>query len=87
MERLLQFPNLSSEEQQEILDGPGLTPPKGVTPNLNDPENHNGVAIAVSVVCICLVTTTILIRIYSRLFIVKKWNFEDCMLSIISRPL
>ncbi|KAI1639272.1 hypothetical protein F4809DRAFT_657787 [Biscogniauxia mediterranea] len=79
MEVLLQFPNLSPEKQQAILDGPGMAPPEGVVPNLADPENSNGLAIAVSVVSISLVTFAILCRAYSRLFFVKKVRLEDCL--------
>ena len=79
MEDLHRFPDLSPAEQQAILDGPALTPPQGGSPNLDNPTNRNGTAIAVSVVCLFLLVLSVLIRTYSRLFLVRKWRIEDCM--------
>jgi hypothetical protein len=78
MDLLYNFPNLSPEAQQAILDGPGMEPPEGVTPDFSKPENRPAVAIAVASVCITLVTLSVILRAYSRIIIVKKMRLEDC---------
>ncbi|KAI1129109.1 hypothetical protein F5Y10DRAFT_159979 [Nemania abortiva] len=77
MVSILDFPNLSPAEQEAILNGPGMVPPEGVTPDFSRPGNRPDVAIAVSVVCLTLVTLVVSIRAYSRLFIVKSMRLED----------
>ena len=72
------FLNLPPAVQQVILDGPGMLPPTGVTPNFVNPPNHNRAAIAVAVVCLVFVSAATLSRIYSRVFITKKVELQDC---------
>ncbi|KAI1088163.1 hypothetical protein F5B19DRAFT_26596 [Rostrohypoxylon terebratum] len=72
------FPNLPSSVQQQILDGPALAPPSGVKPNFIDPPNRNYEAIAVVVVCLFLSTIAAVGRAYSRTFVTKKVELQDC---------
>lgn len=78
MDLIYDFPNLSTAVQQQILDGPAMEPPEGVTPDFSKPESRRVVAIAVSAVCLTLVVISSAIRLYSRLVIVKKMRLEDC---------
>ncbi|KAI1156218.1 hypothetical protein F4825DRAFT_459217 [Nemania diffusa] len=77
MDLIYDFPNLSTAVQQQILDGPAMEPPEGVTPDFSKPESRRVVAIAVSAVCLTLVVISSAIRLYSRLVIVKKMRLED----------
>lgn len=72
------FPNYPPDVQQEILNGAALTPPVGQISNFDDPPNHNTEALAVAVICISLAMMAGLLRVYSRLFVVKKVHLEDC---------
>ena len=57
---------------------PGRQPPPGVMPNFENPENGNADAIALLVVCVVLAATMGLVRLYSRLVVVKSFKLEDC---------
>lgn len=72
------FPNLPPDVQEKIWNSPGLPPPDGVVPDFENPSNRNGEAIALAVVCLFLATTAFLSRAYSRVFIIKKVEMQDC---------
>lgn len=57
---------------------PALTPPPGVTPNFENPENFFGTIIGTIVVCLTLTTFLAWTRIYTRLFITKSVGWDDC---------
>ncbi|KOS22246.1 hypothetical protein ESCO_001456 [Escovopsis weberi] len=46
MDVILNFPHLTPEQQQAVLDGPAMVPPNGTTPNLENPPNQNHTAAA-----------------------------------------
>ncbi|KAF7884388.1 uncharacterized protein EAF02_004724 [Botrytis sinoallii] len=73
----LDFPNLPTAVQQQILNGPSLMPPEGIIPNFTNPSNSNHEAIIVGAVCLALSTAATLGRIYSRIFITKKVELQD----------
>lgn len=75
------FSALSPEQQQDFLNGPSMKAPEGITSNLIDPPNHNGMAIAASVTCVAVVLICVSLRAYSRLVVAKKVMLEDCMMS------
>ncbi|KAI0882849.1 uncharacterized protein GGS22DRAFT_41758 [Annulohypoxylon maeteangense] len=74
---IFNFPNLPPALQQQILDGPALAPPDGVTPVFKNPPNRNGQAIAVLVVCLFLSTMAAIGRAYSRTFVMKRVQLQD----------
>lgn len=74
------FPNLPPAVQELIYNGPALAPPAGVTPNFKNPPNRNGEALAVVTLCLVCSTVVALGRAYSRIFISKKVELQDCML-------
>lgn len=76
---ILNFPNLPAAVQQQILNGPSLMPPKGIVPDFTNPPNNNHEAIAVGAVCVALSTAAVLGRVYSRIFITKKAELQDCV--------
>ncbi|KXX79711.1 hypothetical protein MMYC01_203806 [Madurella mycetomatis] len=71
------FPNLPPELQEQILNGPARAPPPGVVPNFDNPPNRTPEAIAVIAVCLFFSTAAVLLRIYSRVFILRKVRLED----------
>ena len=56
-----------------------IPPPDGVTPNLTDPQGHFVVLWPVYLSLILLPPTLLLpLRLYIRLFMIRKVNFVDC---------
>lgn len=64
------------------LNKPIIPAPAGYVVNLEDPQRR-GEAVITWVGCIGMViaTTLLLIRLYTKLFIVKKIASDDCELS------
>ena len=63
---------------QALLNGPAGTPPVGVLPNFDDlPNKYTPVTVTVS---FCLVSATLLVlmRMYTKLFIIRSRAYEDC---------
>ncbi|KAI0457392.1 hypothetical protein F5B21DRAFT_501442 [Xylaria acuta] len=71
-------PNETTQPPEEvILKLPALPPPAGVVPNFVNPPNENGLAIAVIAVCVATATVAGLMRVYTRLYCVRKVELED----------
>ncbi|KAL9074822.1 MAG: hypothetical protein Q9161_001960 [Pseudevernia consocians] len=64
-------------ELQAVLNGPAAPPPAGVTPNFNDPPNLNRAVAAVLTLCILLPTVAVLLRLYTKKFLIQSWAYED----------
>jgi hypothetical protein len=78
MDDILNFPNLSPERQEELLNGPSLPPPDGVTPNLIDPPNWNKEAYTIFSICFLLGASSALGRAYTQTRILRRVRLEDC---------
>ena len=57
---------------------PGLQPPPGVVPNFINPENYQSTIIATLTVCLTTATLLTLLRLYSKVFVIKCIVLEDC---------
>lgn len=59
--------------------GTGVIPaPEGVTPDLKDPERHYHTAnLVVVIVGVTVSTLCLLVRVYTRVVIVRKWLLDD----------
>ncbi|KAI0014735.1 hypothetical protein F4780DRAFT_788472 [Xylariomycetidae sp. FL0641] len=68
---------LPPSAQQAILDGLALAPPAGITPELVNPPNRNGLGLAVTTVCLVVATIALLLAAYAKLRCVKKAHVED----------
>ena len=68
----------SSQELEALLNGPAGPPPPGVTPNFDDPANLNNLVILTLTMCLVFSSSTVLMRTYTKLFILRSWNYEDC---------
>ena len=70
--------SLSPAELEALLAAPALPPPDGVTPNFDDPENQNGLAMFVFTFCTIIATLCLLIRSYARFWVERKFQLEEC---------
>jgi hypothetical protein len=62
---------------EALMEGPALAPPEGVIPNLDHPQNKNGLALFVFVFCSVISTICVLLRGYGRLWLLKRFQAED----------
>ncbi|KAI0886383.1 uncharacterized protein GGS22DRAFT_199669 [Annulohypoxylon maeteangense] len=67
------FLSLPFQEQVKIYDSqPALEAPEGITPNFEHPGAENGKSITIVVLCLTATTILFSLRVYSRLFCLKK---------------
>jgi hypothetical protein len=59
-----------------ILDGPALAPPLGVRPNFENPQNLSHPELAV--LQLVIATAVVVMRVYTKLGVVRKMWAEDC---------
>lgn len=78
------FQSLPEAQQEKILDGPALSAPPGVTPNLDDPTQYNNGAHALLAICLTLTVLALSIRAYSRIFHSKSLQVADCTFLLYS---
>ncbi|KAI9842653.1 MAG: hypothetical protein M1837_007020 [Sclerophora amabilis] len=67
----------SPQEVQKLLDGPGLAPPPGVTPNLVNPDNLDVYLVVSLTLCLTLTTLAIGTRMYTKGFITRSLGWDD----------
>ena len=70
--------------RQELLNGPAMVPPPEVTPNFVDPPNLRHIVIIMLIFYMTLSTMVILMRMYTKIFLLRKTVFEDCMSPFIA---
>ena len=76
-------PTPSSAQQQQadlqpLLNGPAHPPPPGVQSNFVDPPTLDGVILANKIICMVVGGVAVLIRLYTRVMLIKSINLEDC---------
>lgn len=64
--------------EQVILNGPALRPPPGVKSNFVNPPNMDFIVILTISICTSFSTIAILLRLYTKLIVIRKVVFEDC---------
>ncbi len=74
---------LSSQQLEALLNGPAGPPPPGVRSNFNDPANLNDLVILTLTLCLVFAALTVLMRTYTKLFLIRSWDYEDCKLTRI----
>ena len=57
---------------------PALQPPPGVLPNFNDPYNTDSTINGTLGICIAISSIFVLLRLYTKLYIIRKYGWEDC---------
>lgn len=70
-------PVTASSPLEQLLEGPALAPPAGVTPNFENPPNLNTASYSMAVVAIALPTIVVVLRLYTKVFIVRAPAWED----------
>ncbi|KAI1817113.1 hypothetical protein GGS20DRAFT_99875 [Poronia punctata] len=63
-----------------IMDQPAGKPPDGVVPNFDDPPNKNALTLGILTFCLALASIAVVLRIYTRCFIVRKVQVQDFFL-------
>ncbi|KAI5868215.1 hypothetical protein GGS23DRAFT_544565 [Durotheca rogersii] len=71
------FNQLPPETREALLNGPGLQPPPGVTPNFEFRPNENAIAHGTMASCVIICTIFICFTVYAKVFHFKKVRFED----------
>ncbi|KAI1097492.1 hypothetical protein F4804DRAFT_327449 [Jackrogersella minutella] len=74
--------SLTPEQLQALLNGPALQPPDGVIPNFDSRENKNHIAEAVIPICLVATTIAVFLRVYARIFCIKKIGLPDVLMTI-----
>lgn len=60
-----------------ILNGPAMAPPAGETSDFTNPPNENPLAIGVLVTMIVISTLCVLVRLYARVYLLRKVQAEE----------
>jgi hypothetical protein len=75
------FDALSPIQREILLNGPALAPPPGVIPNFTDPPSRKDLCVGLAIANISIAALVVGIRLYTKVFCVKKLRLEDCMSS------
>jgi hypothetical protein len=57
---------------------PATIPPPGVTPDFENPESRGSVHIITGAVLLALMMLFYAIRIYAKVFVIKRFHWDDC---------
>ncbi len=75
------------EQLQALLNGPAGKPPAGVLPNFQNPPNLNAFLILTLTLVLTFGTLAILMRMYTKLFIIRSVAYEDCTFTQLVPPI
>ena len=78
-------PEQSQAALRTLLEGPAMSPPPGVIPNFHNPPNLNAFVIMTVVLCFAFATLAVLLRIYTKIYILRALAWEDCRLSTLPK--
>lgn len=62
-----------------ILNGPAMAPPPGEVSDFSNPPNENPLAIGVLVTMIVISTFCVLVRLYARVYLLRKVSLEEVL--------
>ena len=66
-------------ELDRLLQSPAMKPPPGLTPNLKNPPKHFFAdRLVTMVLCLTFATLFVAMRMYTKLFVMKRHGWEDC---------
>ncbi len=65
-------------ELNELLNGPAGKPPMDVVTNFHNPPNLDAVFIATTTLCASVAALAVLIRLYTKLVLIRSIAYEDC---------
>ena len=79
-------PEQAQAALRKLLEGPAMSPPTGMISNFQDPSNLD-VFIALTItLCVTFGTLAVLLRMYTKLFILRALAWEDCKLPSFILP-
>ena len=67
-------------KMQALLNGPAGVPPLGTVPNFENPANLEYITNPVLVLCLTVATIAVILRTYTRFFLIRSASLEDCTL-------
>lgn len=68
----------SAAKIQALLKGPAGPPPSGVLLSFDNPPNLNSEIIFTLTLCMAITTIAVLMRMYTKLFLIRSMAYEDC---------
>ncbi|RAL16576.1 uncharacterized protein BO97DRAFT_467884 [Aspergillus homomorphus CBS 101889] len=71
---------MSSDDLATLFAQPALAAPEGVTPNFDNPPNHNSLALGIITVCTVIATLCMCLRIYVRIWLDRSIRLEDVLM-------
>lgn len=76
----------TSRHMQALLSGPAKAPPLGIKPNFDNPQNQSANFVLTIVLTVTISTFALLIRMYTKIRIIRKVGWEDCTTIFLSTP-
>ena len=70
--------SLNPEKLQGLLNGPAGTPPPGAIPNFDNAPNLDVYLIVTISTCMTSAAVAVLLRMYTKIFIIRSLANEDC---------
>lgn len=69
---------MASDLPWEVMQSQPLSPPPlGVIPNLDNPASRAYQIYIAAGICLPLITVFASLRLYAKVFILKKWTWDD----------
>ena len=67
-----------------LLEGPAMSPPAGITPNFQKPSDFAAFATLTLVLGFTFGTLAVLLRMYTKVYILRSLAWEDCRVPSLS---
>ena len=78
-------PTQVQAELRTLLEGPAMSPPAGVIPDFDHAPNLDIYVAMTITLCIIFATLAVLLRMYTKVFILRVLAWEDCRFTSTSR--
>ncbi|KAI0138630.1 hypothetical protein F4776DRAFT_619273 [Hypoxylon sp. NC0597] len=78
----LDFSHLTPADLENVLNGPALPPPAGITPDFEHPRNKNVVSLVALLICLVVASTSLAIRIYVGVLKMKQKHIGDYLIML-----
>ena len=78
-------PTQVQAELRTLLEGPAMSPPAGVIPDFDHAPNLDIYVAMTITLCVIFATLAVLLRIYTKVFILRVLAWEDCRFISTSR--
>ena len=78
-------PTQVQAELRTLLEGPAMSPPAGVIPDFDHAPNLDIYVKTTITLCVIFATLAVLLRMYTKVFILRALAWEDCRFTFTSR--